>query len=83
VLDLSVLPIGQDWAIDALRERYQATVFYAGNDDRAFASLGARDVGCTVGSRCGGALLTMDSPAQLLVLLNCLADARGAHQVAC
>jgi trehalose 6-phosphate phosphatase len=81
VLDVSVLPIGQDWAIDALRERDQATVHYAGNDERAFAALAAHDVGCTVGTRCSGAHVSVETPAQLVELLNCVADERGAHQL--
>jgi trehalose 6-phosphate phosphatase len=78
VLDLSVLPVGQDWAIDALRERDHAVVFYAGNDERAFAALGPHDVGCTVGGCCNGGAVGVDTPAQLVELLNCVADQRGA-----
>jgi trehalose 6-phosphate phosphatase len=81
VLDLSVLPVGQDWAIDALRERDHAVVFYAGNDERAFAALAPFDVGCTVGSCCNGAAVGVDTPEQLVELLNCVADARASHQL--
>jgi trehalose 6-phosphate phosphatase len=81
VLDLAVLPVGQDWAIDALREREHATVFYAGNDERAFAALSAHDVGCTVGSVCSGAVVHLDTPAQLIDLLGSLHDSRAARPV--
>jgi trehalose 6-phosphate phosphatase len=69
VLDLSLLPVGQDWAIDALRQRGDATVFYAGNDDRAFASLATTDVGCKVGAECTEASLCVGRPADLVRLL--------------
>lgn len=69
VLDLSLLPVGQDWAIDVLRQRGDATVFYAGNDERALASLGITDVGCKVGEGCTEASLHVSTPAELVRLL--------------
>lgn len=77
VLDLSVLPVGQDWAIDALREQQQATVFYAGNDERALAALGPTDVSCAVGGGCRGATLSVGSPLELVQLLICVCNERA------
>ena len=77
VLDLSVLPVGQDWAIDALREQQQATVFYAGNDERALAALGPSDVSCAVGVGSRGATLCVDSPVELVKLLVIVRDQRA------
>ena len=69
VLDLSVLPVGQDWAIDALRRGTDATVFYAGNDQRALASLGSGDRGCCVGAGCADSSVRVASPRALVELL--------------
>jgi trehalose 6-phosphate phosphatase len=77
VLDVSVLPVGQDWAIDALREQQQATVFYAGNDERALAALGPTDVSCAVGVGCRGATLSVESPRELIQLLVGVRDERA------
>lgn len=76
VLDLSLLPVGQDWAIDALRQRGEATVFYAGNDDRALASLATSDVGCKVGAPWPEASLYVTGPADLVGLLDQLCRER-------
>ena len=79
VLDVSVLPVGQDWAIDALREQQQATVFYAGNDERALSALGPTDVSCAVGAGCRGAMLSVDSPVELVSLLTWIGRMRAEH----
>ena len=82
VLDLSVLPVGQDWAIDALREQQQATVFYAGNDEQALAALGPTDFSCAVGAGCRGANLSVESPVDLVQVLVGVRDER-ARLVGC
>ena len=77
VLDLTVLPVGQDWAIDALREQTQATVLYAGNDESALAALTPADVGCAVGPAGTTATLHLDSPTDLVDLLRCVSQQRA------
>jgi trehalose 6-phosphate phosphatase len=77
VLDLSVLPVSQDWAIDALREREHAVVFYAGNDDRALASMTPDDVSCAVGRSARAATVSVDDPASLVGLLDCIGRERA------
>ena len=77
VLDLSVLPVGQDWAIDALRQRGTATVLYAGNDERALASLSPGDIGCRVSAGCSGAALCLQAPAELVQILEELSHKRA------
>ena len=77
VLELSVLPVGQDWAIDAMRRGREARVFYAGNDERALLSLGANDIGCTVGTLRSEASLCVASPSALVQELVELARARA------
>jgi hypothetical protein len=69
VLDVSVLPVAQDWAIDALRQATAATVFYAGNDERALASLGSADGRCSIGVAGTDAAVNVASPAALVELL--------------
>ena len=75
VLDLSVLPLGQDWAIDALRQGSGETVFYAGNDERALASLSGPDVGCSVGG-CTNATFFLQRPEEVVQFLIELGHAR-------
>ena len=77
VLDLAVIPVGQDWAIDALREQQHATVLYAGNDEVALASLTPADVGCSVGPRCGSSTISVDGPPRLVALLDCIGRLRA------
>jgi trehalose-6-phosphatase len=77
VLNLSVLPVGQDWAIDALRHADDATVFYAGNDERALASLKAPNIGSCVGSRSSGTSLWFEDPKDLVQFLVCVGNKRA------
>jgi trehalose-6-phosphatase len=77
VLDIRVLPVGQDWAIDALRHADNATVFYAGNDERALASLNPPDVGVQVGSGSTGATFCIEDPVDLVQLLVNLVNKRA------
>ncbi|HUP75234.1 MAG TPA: trehalose-phosphatase [Acidimicrobiales bacterium] len=77
VLDVSVLPVAQDWAIDALRQATAATVFYAGNDQRALASLRSADGRCSIGVACTDATVRVASPAALVALLAGLCRERA------
>ncbi|MEO5842842.1 MAG: trehalose-phosphatase [Acidimicrobiales bacterium] len=77
VLEVSVLPVGQDWAIDALRAGRETRVLYAGNDQRALTSLSANDVGCMVGTDVAGAQMRVASPEALLQELVLLARKRA------
>jgi len=76
VLDLSVLPVGQDWAIDALRRGRDAVVLYAGNDERALASLSPADIGVTVGDTNVTDAVRLQNPADLVCFLNELCHSR-------
>ncbi|MEO8694561.1 MAG: trehalose-phosphatase [Acidimicrobiales bacterium] len=77
VLDLSLLPVGQDWAIDALRQGHDTTVFYAGNDERALASLRGGDIGSTVGAGGSDSSLLVASPTELVTVLAQLCNERA------
>jgi len=76
VLDLSVLPVGQDWAIDALRRGRDAVVLYAGNDERALASLSPADIGLTVGGNGTDDAVSLQNPTDLVCFLNELCRTR-------
>jgi trehalose-6-phosphatase len=82
VLEVSVLPVGQDWAIDALRAGRDTRVLYAGNDERALMSLNEEDLGCTVGVPSSKAAIFFDSPTVLVHELVLLARAREERLVA-
>jgi trehalose 6-phosphate phosphatase len=76
VLEMSVLPVGQDWAIDAMRRGREDRVLYAGNDERALLSLSDHDLGCTVGTMHPEASLFIARPSALVRALEDLAKAR-------
>jgi len=81
VIELSVAHAQKADAVRALRHRFDAsTVVFIGDDltdESVFADLSGQDVGIKVGSGDSAALWRVDSPVEVALLLNRLAQERA------
>ena len=81
VIELSVAHAQKADAVRALRHRFDAsTVVFIGDDltdESVFADLSGQDVGIKVGSGDSAALWHVDSPVEVALLLNRLAQERA------
>ncbi|GAT72908.1 trehalose-phosphatase [Microbacterium hydrocarbonoxydans] len=84
VLEFSSRAEGKDAAMQALRERFDATgILFAGDDvtdEDAMRVLSDGDLGVRVGPGETAATLRVDSPQQIAALLEQLADERAARR---
>lgn len=84
VLEFSSRTEGKDTAMAALREKFDATgILFAGDDvtdEDALRVLGAGDLGVRVGPGESHAVLRVENPQQIALLLEALADERAAAQ---
>ena len=76
VMEVSVVPLGHDRAIEVLRQPLTSTVLYAGSDPRAHAALEPADAGVVVGAAAVPGAVWLKSPRDLVRLLASLARAR-------